>query len=106
MQKLGEISPATKIIIVENYLSTRHGDVNKQQEFSNASQLRAQNELLKHYYTYLEELCPEALVIRPSDDGLYFTDDDYEYGAIPSHLNEVVNQKIAEEIQTVLRENQ
>ena len=105
IQKLRQLSPKTKIIIVENYLSVRHGDVYEQQEFSDADHIRRQNDLLRIYYRYLEKLCPEAPVIRPSGDKLYFTDDRYEYGAIPSHLNEVINQKIAENIQAVIREN-
>lgn len=106
VQRLRELSPTTQIVIVENYLSVRHGDVHGQQEFIDADSIRRQNDILRTYYKYLERLCPEALVVRPSEDRLYFTDDRYEYGAIPSHLNEVVNQKIAEKIQAVLREKQ
>ena len=106
IKTLRQLSPETKVIIVENYLSARHGDIHNQQEFSDADQIRRQNELLRSYYRYLEKLCPEAPVIIPSEDSLYFTDDKYEYGAIPSHLNEVVNKKIAEKIQAVVKENQ
>lgn len=35
-------------------------------------------------------------VIETANFKNYFTDDGYEYGAIPSHLNEVVNQEFAE----------
>ncbi len=104
VQKLRRLSPETQIVIVENYLSTKHGDVRKQQEFDDAARIQKQNGLLKKYYDYLEGLCPEAVIIRPSGDSLYFTDDQYEYGAIPSHLNEVMNQRIAGMIQAVLKE--
>ena len=45
---------------------------------------------------------PEATVIAPAEDELYFTDRRYEYGAIPSHLNEIENQRIAEAITEAL----
>ena len=41
-------------------------------------------------------------MITPAGDELYFTDEKYEYGAVPSHLNELENQRIAEKIEEAL----
>jgi hypothetical protein len=41
-------------------------------------------------------------VIEVADLPEYFTDKNYEYGAVPSHLNEIVNQKIAGRIGRLL----
>ena len=41
-------------------------------------------------------------IVQKSADDLYFTDEKYEYGAIPSHLNEIENQRIAEKIEEAL----
>ena len=51
-----------------------------------------------------EDSSPQKLVIseRPAEDELYFTDRRYEYGAIPSHLNEIENQRIAKAIEEAL----
>ena len=69
------------------------------EEFSELAEIRRTNALLTEYYAYLESLWPEATVLRPTKDPFYFTDRRYEYGAIPSHINEIFNQSLAEEIQ-------
>ncbi len=38
-----------------------------------------------------------------TEDSLYFTDKEYEYGAIPSHLNDIENRKIAGRVEEELR---
>ena len=38
-------------------------------------------------------------IINASKCKYYFTDKQYEYGAIPSHLNEIVNSEIAKLIE-------
>ena len=57
------------------------------------------NRALQTYYGILREACPEAVWVVPRDEpalaGLLFTDTGYEYGAVPSHLNEYANRKIA-----------
>ncbi len=95
-------APGIRFVFVENYLSETCGDLTGQQEFAEIGQIRQTNALLATYYAYAEELCPDAVVIRPADDPLYFTDRKYEYGAIPPHLNELVNQKIAKKIEEKL----
>ena len=77
-------------------------NLQEQSEFPEIESIRKTNALLKEYYSYIEEICPEAVVIRPADDPLYFTDKYFEYGAIPSHLNEIVDQKIAEKLESML----
>ena len=41
-------------------------------------------------------------MIRFADDPLRFTDRKFEYGAIPSHLNELLNQELAKRIERML----
>ncbi len=60
------------------------------------------NAMLKEYYTFLESLWQEARVIRFTEDPLFFTDCKYVYGAIPSHLNELLNQRVAAEMEQFL----
>ena len=56
------------------------------------------NRIMKRYYDHIRENYPDVLMIETGDLPLYFTDEKYEYGAIPSHLNEIVNKQIAKRI--------
>ena len=38
-------------------------------------------------------------MIETADCAYYYTDRKYEYGAIPSHPNEIVNREIADRIE-------
>ena len=58
-------------------------------------EIRRVNRILKGYYDYFERNCKAVKVVEASKGRLYFTDRQYEYGAIPSHLNEIVNREIA-----------
>ena len=105
MEFLSRIStylPLNHIILVKNYLSEKKGDIYSQQEFDNLEEIRRINSVLQKYYDFFVFQCPEAKVIDPSNKHLYFTDQEYEYGAIPAHLNEIVNREIAKDIEDVL----
>ena len=90
--------PGIRIVIVENLLSEKHGGQEGKVPFGNAEEIRRTNRILAGYYRLLEDILPEALYIRPAGDEGFYTDDAYEYGAVPQHLNEWENKHIAEEI--------
>ena len=96
------ICPDVRFVIVENYLSETVGNLQDRKQFVNLESIRRINTILQQYYQYMKRLLPEAPVISPAKDELYFTDEKYEYGAIPSHLNEIENQRIAEKIEEAL----
>ncbi len=96
------ICPDIQFVIVENYLCESVGNLHDRKLFENLESIRRINAILRQYYRYMKQLLPEAPVISPAEDDLYFTDEKYEYGAIPSHLNEIENQRIAETIQETL----
>ena len=96
------ICPDIRFVIVENYLCEAVGNLESRKPFEEIEYIRKTNSILRQYYGYLKEVLPEAPVISPSEDDLYFTDEKYEYGAIPSHLNEIENQKIAKQIEETL----
>ena len=91
-----------RVVVVENYLSETAGSPEKQEPFPELESIRKTNAVLKQCYGALYEACPDAVRIVPGESGeekdLLFTDRNYEYGAIPSHLNEIVNRKIAKRI--------
>ena len=75
-------------------MSETLGNLEHRDLFQNYDEIRRTNVMLKEYYAFLESLWPEATVIRFSEDPLFFTDCKYEYGAVTSHLNELLNQKL------------
>ena len=96
------ICPGVRFVIIENYLCETMGNLQDRKPFDNLDSIRRMNAVLRQYYRYMKQLLPEAPVISPAGDDLYFTDEKYEYGAIPSHLNEIENQRIAEKIEEAL----
>ena len=96
--------PGIRIAVVENHLCEKHGNLKGQTAFTDAEEIRRTNHILSGYYRYLEDILPEAIFIRPAGDALYFTDDAYEYGCVPEHINELENRKIAEEIARVFEQ--
>ena len=102
IRKIRESCFIKKIVLVENYLSEYQGDYNKKVLYPNIKEIRKTNKILKKFYDFFTSKCKEADIIKPYDFGLYYTDKEYEYGAIPSHLNDLVNRQIAKEIEKVL----
>ncbi len=94
-RRLTEGFPRTRLVIVENYLSEKKGDTFSQEEFPEIADIRRTNRILKGYYEFVKQTCPDAPVIPAYSCLYYFTDREYEYGAVPPHLNEVVNKSIA-----------
>ncbi len=95
----------TEVIVLRNLLSERKGDLQSQEEYGNIADIREANRILDDCYCYIEENHPEIPVMETADLPEYFTDRNYEYGALPQHLNEIVNQKIAGRIHRLLSGN-
>ena len=87
------------IVLVKNYLAEKVGDIQKQEFFGNMEEIRRMNGILSRYYDYFQEHCKNVKVVEASECNDYFTDRQYEYGAVPSHLNELVNKEIAGRIE-------
>ena len=69
--------------------------------FENVDDIRLTNAVLGQLYAYARTACPGALFVPASECADYFTDAAYEYGAVPQHLNDIVNQRIAASIEEV-----
>ncbi len=93
--QLQKYVPVSNIILIENYLSEKKGDIDSQEIYENINEIRQVNEMLKKYYEYAKQSCKGMTYVEAYKCKNYFTDKEYEYGAIPSHLNEVVNGDIA-----------
>ena len=103
MERIRENLPFCRVVAVKNLLSTKVGDKDSQRPFEDAEEIAYKNRILHGYYRFLEENFPEIRVVDCTEDSLYFTDKEYEYGAIPSHLNDIENRKIAGRVEEELR---
>ena len=99
LERLGTVAPGIRVVVLENYLTERVGDLETTEPFPELEEIRRTNAVLAGYYAYLRKICPDAVWISTADEPLYFTDKNYEYGAVPSHLNEIANRRIAKRIQ-------
>ena len=99
LKKLQKEYPSVRIVLIKNYLSEKVGDIYQQKEYENIKEIREINRILEGYYRYFENQLAEVKAVEASECSYYFTDHQYEYGAIPSHLNELANQEIARMIE-------
>lgn len=90
------------VVVVKNYLSEFVGDYNTKEQFANIDEIREMNKRLEEYYKFFIEKCEGAKWVEVVESPMYFTDREYEYGAVPSHLNEIVNREIAVQIEREL----
>ncbi len=97
--RVREADPGVIVVVVENYLQESFGTADRREDYPEIETIKEINELLKQCYSFLEEAVPDAIVVNPADDPRVspwlFTDGAYEYGVLPSHMNEVVNRRIA-----------
>lgn len=86
------------IILVRNLLAESHGNIHKRSKYDDYKEIEKYNELLNMYYQFFIDNLPGVKVIDFTDDSLYVTDDDFEYGCYPWHLNALINSSIGREI--------
>lgn len=99
IQRMEAEYPNTDIVLVKNYLAEKKGDVVSQEYFADLNEIRKINKMLEQYYSFFQKECRKVKIVEASECHYYFTDRQYEYGAIPSHLNELVNRNIAKMIE-------
>ena len=105
IERLEYKAPKCKIILIKNYLSEEVGEKKKKKYFEELEQIQNINRILGRYYEFVSAEYDQVVVIDVSKCRYYYTDKAYEYGAIPSHLNEVVNREIAKMIKNALSKN-
>lgn len=96
--------PQIEIILVKNYLSLEYGNINEQHVYENKCELTEINQRLKTYYEYFEENCADVKIVETQTIDHYFTDENYVYGAVPQHLNDIVNREIAKRVEACMGE--
>lgn len=102
IERLRSQHPSIHIVLVKNYLSEQVGDIYARETYENLEDIRRTNTILREYYRFFEDHCDRLQAVEASACGYYYTDKQYEYGAVPSHLNEIVNDEIAKRIEKVI----
>lgn len=102
VKKLQLQYPQMQIVLIKSYLSEKVGDIHSQLFFENLEQIQRTNKILKEYYSFFASVCPAAKLVEVLECEYYFTDRQHEYGAIPNHLNEIVNGEIAKKVEGVI----
>ncbi len=77
-----------RVVLVENYLSEYLGNIYSKSLNTNI-EIESINARLRMYYSYFKEKCPKATVISADSipDDLIYTDEGFEHGAYPEHMN-------------------
>ena len=101
-EKIKKIIPEENIVLVENYLCEEVGDIHTRKFYENREEIQEVNRQLKYYYQYVKDHYKKVKCIEAYQCKWYFTDKEYEYGAVPSHVNEVTNKEIAGLIEKAL----
>jgi len=97
--KLKTEYPFTKIILIKNFLCEQYGSNEGKEYYSNYLEIREMNQILEEYYQFFTENYSDVALIESAESELYFTDESYEYGKLPSHVNDLVNREIAAKIE-------
>lgn len=87
-----------QVILVANTLAERYGRVDQLHEYENIQQIRKTNAILRGYYDFFCEHFAGVQMVDETNDALYATDEHFEYGCYPWHLNEWINEKIAKQM--------
>lgn len=95
IERMEKDYPDVDIVLVKNYLAEKRGDINGQEYFAELNEIRKMNRILEQYYMFFQQHCEKAKTVEASECQYYFTDREYEYGAVPSHLNELANREMA-----------
>ena len=103
-EKAARLSPDTRLIVSEDYLAETHGrTANEPQPYENREELARTNRMLKRMYEYIRKTNKAAAIVPAWQEVPYMTDDGFEYGARPEHLNHFVNEAIAGKIMAAIR---
>lgn len=101
--KLKQECPSTKIILIKNFLCEQYGSKESKKYYSNFLEIREMNRILEEYYQFFAEKYSDVSIIVSTESELYFTDENYEYGRLPSHLNDLANREIAGKIEAKIQ---
>ena len=85
---LDTVKNKTVVVLVEMYLSEYVGDIYGR-TLKTDSTIETVNARLKRYYECFEKKCPWVKVIKAEDipEKLMYTENGFEHGTIPEHLN-------------------
>ncbi len=90
------------VILVENMLTEKYGSIHGSKQFDDIDEIRRQNKSIRRAYDFFKDNFSGIISVDLSDDELYITDKQFEYGCYPWHLNELINIKIGKKMNEYL----
>lgn len=96
MEKLKNKFLFSNIILLEIYYMEKYNINGVLYEYSNISQIRKINDILKVYYDYFKEKFPEIKYVNIKETEYLYTDAKFLYGCEPYYMNEFYYQRLAE----------
>ena len=98
MDRLFAIVKPQNVYMLETYLCTEHGNGKTASQFADMDSINKTNSILNGYYSYISKKYPEINLVEAYKANDYISDDEYEFGCYPWHLNEWANIDIAKMI--------
>ena len=86
-----------RIILVKYYLAQEYGGYKNLNQYENIEEIKEINKWLEEAYSYFQECCQGCIVVDVPNEYCY-TDEDFEYGCRPHHLNYLIYDEVAKDI--------
>lgn len=90
---------AENVILMKNFLTENYGNLNVKENYSNLLQIKKINKLLNDYYDFFINHFEGIKILETKNSELFFTDEKFEYGKYPWHVNELYNLEISKRIE-------
>ena len=94
---LSKIQPEN-IVLVKMKFTQEYGTADKRKQFDDLVWIRRKNKDLQKMYSFVESKFKGIKVIDCEEDNYFYTDEDFEYGCFPWHMNQNYYIRIAEKI--------
>jgi Glycosyltransferases, probably involved in cell wall biogenesis len=101
---INRVKPDIKIVLVKTRLAEYFGQFGKENDYPDKQVYQRLNEQLVCMENYFMEQLPQTVSVDLPVD-LCYTDEDYEYGCYPWHLNGFCYKEMAKQIRKLLLEH-
>lgn len=92
-----------QIVLLKLYMCTEYGYETSKHPFAYQKWIEEKNRMLRDYYSYFEEICPECLVIELKPE-YEFTEEHFRFGCKPYYYNSFAYYLLAYEVLRKVRE--
>lgn len=94
------------IVLVKMKLTEEYGTADRRKRFDNLDWIRRKNRDLEKMYLYAESKFKKIKVIDCEEDNYFYTDESFQYGCFPWHMNQNFYIRMAEKIYRLVQKVQ